>query len=40
MTGQCYPNDECDYDGYVLLEDRPDKGDRCASLRYLCSEKQ
>ena len=37
-TGQCYPNDECEYDGYVLLTDRPDKGDRCASLRYLCSE--
>lgn len=35
-TGQCYPNDECDYDGYVLLTDRPDKrGDRCAYLRYL-----
>lgn len=46
-TGQCYPNSEgCKgytiKDGirfdYVLLEDRPDKGDRCAKITYLCHE--
>ncbi|MGH9987663.1 MAG: hypothetical protein ACRD8W_27290 [Nitrososphaeraceae archaeon] len=46
-TGQCYPNSEgCDAyiikDGvrfdFVLLEDRPDNGDRCADPAYLCSE--
>jgi hypothetical protein len=38
-SGQYYPNDKgCEYDDYVLLEDRPGKMDRCAYLGYLCGE--
>ena len=38
-TGQCYPNEGgCEYDDMVLLTNRPGKGDRCASLDYICGE--
>ena len=37
-SGQCYPNEGCEYDDYVLLEDRPDKMDRCAYLGNICDE--
>jgi hypothetical protein len=37
-TGQCYRNEEgCEYEGMMLLTDRPGKGDRCASIDSICS---
>jgi hypothetical protein len=36
-TGQCYPNEEGCLNDYILLTDRPDKGDRCAEMNYECN---
>jgi hypothetical protein len=43
-TGQCYSNEEgckgmiSNRIPYILLTDRPGKGDRCANPNYLCNE--